>query len=218
MTIASEITRLQWAKASIEASIENKGITVPDNAKIDTYSSYIDQIPTGWWILTNWLTTTKYTLSTGAWHQLSLWSTYSWDDSNAYYGICPYNADEYACGICVIKKTDNNDISYRKTEVITQYYRSMYWVSFWEKDTTIRCYFASWRSSRGNYVGILWVWDYDADTYSVTNLWTFASPWVENRWQDLTWWTEVTGNSWIKNPNASWDSVWNYGYFNLTLK
>lgn len=47
MSIASEITRLQTAKADIKSSIEAKGVTVPSNASIDTYDTYIDQIPTG---------------------------------------------------------------------------------------------------------------------------------------------------------------------------
>lgn len=47
MSIASEITRLQNAKASIKTSIEAKGVTVPSSAKLDTYSSYVDQIQTG---------------------------------------------------------------------------------------------------------------------------------------------------------------------------
>lgn len=47
MSIASEITRLQTAKADIKDSIEAKGVTVPSNASIDTYDTYIDQIPTG---------------------------------------------------------------------------------------------------------------------------------------------------------------------------
>lgn len=47
MSIASEITRLQTAKADIKTSIENKGVTVPSNASIDTYYDYIDQIPSG---------------------------------------------------------------------------------------------------------------------------------------------------------------------------
>lgn len=44
MTIASEITRLQWAKADIKTAIENKWVTVPSSAKLDTYDTYIDQI------------------------------------------------------------------------------------------------------------------------------------------------------------------------------
>jgi len=47
MSIASEITRLQNAKASIKASIENKGVTVPSATKLDGYSTLIDSIQTG---------------------------------------------------------------------------------------------------------------------------------------------------------------------------
>lgn len=47
MSIASEIQRLQTSKASIKASIRNKGVAVPDSANIDTYSTYIDQIQAG---------------------------------------------------------------------------------------------------------------------------------------------------------------------------
>lgn len=46
MSIASEITRLQNAKASIKTSIENKGVTV-GNGTLDTYASKIDAIETG---------------------------------------------------------------------------------------------------------------------------------------------------------------------------
>lgn len=45
MSVASEITRLQNAKASIKTSIENKGVTVGDGT-IDTYASKIDEIST----------------------------------------------------------------------------------------------------------------------------------------------------------------------------
>lgn len=47
MSIASEITRLQNAKASIKTSIENKGVTVPAATKLDGYSALIDSIQTG---------------------------------------------------------------------------------------------------------------------------------------------------------------------------
>lgn len=46
MSIASEITRIQNAKASIKTSIENKGVTVGDGT-LDTYASKIDAIETG---------------------------------------------------------------------------------------------------------------------------------------------------------------------------
>ncbi len=47
MSIASEISRLQTAKANIKTSIENKGVTVPSDALISTYNTYIDSISTG---------------------------------------------------------------------------------------------------------------------------------------------------------------------------
>lgn len=47
MSVSSEITRLNNAKNSIKSSIESKGVTVPDSAKLDTYSTYISQIQGG---------------------------------------------------------------------------------------------------------------------------------------------------------------------------
>lgn len=47
MSVATEITRLQNAKASIKTSIENKGVSVPSSALIDTYSTFIDAISGG---------------------------------------------------------------------------------------------------------------------------------------------------------------------------
>ena len=47
MSIASEISRLQSAKADIKTAIEAKGVTVPSNATIDTYDTYVSQISGG---------------------------------------------------------------------------------------------------------------------------------------------------------------------------
>lgn len=47
MSISSEITRLQTAKANIKTSIENKGVTVPSATKLDGYPTLIDSIPSG---------------------------------------------------------------------------------------------------------------------------------------------------------------------------
>lgn len=46
MTIASEIERIQWAKASIKTAIENKGVVVPSTAKLDSFATYINSIDT----------------------------------------------------------------------------------------------------------------------------------------------------------------------------
>lgn len=47
MSIASEITRLQNAKADIKTSIEGKGVTVSSSATLDDYPTLIDSIVTG---------------------------------------------------------------------------------------------------------------------------------------------------------------------------
>ena len=47
MSIASEISRLQQAKADIKSAIEAKGVTVPSNVLIDTYDDYVAQISGG---------------------------------------------------------------------------------------------------------------------------------------------------------------------------
>ena len=44
MAISNEITRLTNAKAALKTSIQNKGVSVPSSAKLDSYSSYVDQI------------------------------------------------------------------------------------------------------------------------------------------------------------------------------
>ena len=47
MSIATEISRLQQAKADIKSSIEAKGVNVPSSAALDDYSGYVDRIQQG---------------------------------------------------------------------------------------------------------------------------------------------------------------------------
>lgn len=47
MTIAEQITRIKNAKAAIKQSIENKGVTIGDDVKLDKYAEYIDNIEVG---------------------------------------------------------------------------------------------------------------------------------------------------------------------------
>jgi len=47
MSIASEITRLQTAKANLKTSIEAKGVTVSSSATLDAYPALVDSIPSG---------------------------------------------------------------------------------------------------------------------------------------------------------------------------
>lgn len=47
MSVATEIQRLNTAKADIKTAIEAKGVTVPSSATIDTYDDYVSQISGG---------------------------------------------------------------------------------------------------------------------------------------------------------------------------
>lgn len=47
MSIATEITRLQTAKADLKTAIESKGVTVAASATLDDYADLVDAIETG---------------------------------------------------------------------------------------------------------------------------------------------------------------------------
>lgn len=47
MSIAQEVTRLGTAKAGLKTSIEGKGVTVPEETKIDGYPALVDRIAQG---------------------------------------------------------------------------------------------------------------------------------------------------------------------------
>lgn len=47
MSVATEITRIQGAKADLKTSIEAKGVTVPSATLISGYAALVDQIETG---------------------------------------------------------------------------------------------------------------------------------------------------------------------------
>lgn len=46
MSVENQIDRINQAKLDLRTAIQNQGVTVPDDAKIDTYSTYVDGIST----------------------------------------------------------------------------------------------------------------------------------------------------------------------------
>lgn len=44
--LQSELDRIKQAKSDLRTAIQNQGVIVPDDAKIDTYSTYVDGIST----------------------------------------------------------------------------------------------------------------------------------------------------------------------------
>lgn len=66
MSIASEITRLQGAKADLATAIEGKGVTVPSATKLDGYADLVDAISQGGGGGTMQSKSVSYTPSTSA--------------------------------------------------------------------------------------------------------------------------------------------------------
>ena len=106
MSIASQITRLQNAKTAIKASIVAKGVSVPTEAKFDSYSGYIDSISSG--------------VSPNTWTRPSDWTamptvTTSDEKFVGLYAIYE-NSDNWAClkvsGNFTVDWGDGNVINY----------------------------------------------------------------------------------------------------------
>lgn len=137
MTIASEITRLQWAKADIKTAIQGKWVTVPASAKLDTYASYVNQIVQWWWVA--WIIGTApvrtsvqavgnnqersdmlwNALSYSIWDFVFIVAYYSWYNSNNYnqakisvYRWKKWDSD-YSSTSTTISNTTSNDFRWQ---------------------------------------------------------------------------------------------------------
>ncbi len=138
MTIASEITRLQWAKTTARTSIINKGVDVPVNASVEDYHTYIDQIQQG--------------VPTSAF--AGLYFPYSWDittidsknnawDQTAY--LCRIGWYDFAIG--TYGYTDISWWRYNSYAFVGIRYKAIDWTSWtlvsgwqfsWPYDSTLR--------------------------------------------------------------------------------
>lgn len=210
MTIASEITRLQWAKADIKTAIESKWVTVPANAKLDTYDDYIWQIQT-WWALTSGLSVAYK--STWWYFWPSCWAPLSFEEGGKYYCIFPW--------IQMEKSWYNSYFwmgTYRKLEAgqdleygwrVTWYYFNQNYSQNYISDqryytdwTTIVCYsFCKYTPTTNPdyYMMCKSTWNYKttAAPSRPTLVWTSTSLSTnpEDYWESLVWYTELSVNS-----------------------
>ena len=219
MTIASEITRLQWAKADIKTSIENKGVTVPSNAKLDTYDTYIDQINTAWafmdnlalaWHFVTWLNVAPF-----------ICGHVSWNDSSAYYGAIiadlSWSSEEYYI-ICP-KKQAGSDVQYPQA-YISPWSSSIHAMPhnlwYYKKWNNIRIFFSEVSTYSSGYA--FW---FQAD-WDGTNTPTIVQIARNNNYltlppeADTTGYTEITSNSRIKS--VSWNNSYDDAYIFITTK
>lgn len=210
MTIASEITRLQNAKANIEASIESKGVTVPDTAKLDEYYQYIDQI-TAWGGVIEYISGVM-SLNTGIiyndpsdWVSNKYWD-YDYIDGSYLYLIKPYLYMNYSSSSHSLQEIRFSCMALPKWGTTT-YENVMTWYSTWWNDYEWEIkYFYFYKE--GNIAHFKFRMK---ELYSDTR---------SRKVQDITFNTST--NTWSSSI-STWDwtvpsETWgNWNYFNATL-
>lgn len=210
MTIASEITRLQWAKANIRVSIWNKWVDVPSNIKLDNYSTYIDQIQTGTGddILSYFsgiLTLDGATVTVrSSDHVYNKYSDYTWRDGDTLFMVKPYEYDNYSSTWHSYMETYVDCIALNKwasstIESIPRIIQAWYYTL-----TKISYYYINWNT-------IKLYGDTDGGT------WCKAMVYSNNAWsvQDIGWdWTtpsDIWGNqNLLYSTPIVWGSPWGY--------
>lgn len=227
MTIASEITRLQWAKSDARTSIINKGVDVPASAKLDTYHDYIDLIKQWYpWEVVDWLKLANYHVT---WEPRAprVWLNVSFYDDNVAYG-CVLARDWIYYNIY-----NRYLIGYRKRKWYDiEYVMGWVWSSdskFWsmgemqcyKNATSVRFFYTfsyvnnpyTWNVS---YFIVQVDWDYkNFSTPVATSSTEGTSLNISDYTIDTTWYTQVTTSEWVKSvtPTES-SSEW---FIYLTL-
>lgn len=93
MSIASDVTRIESAKAAIKAAIEGKGVTVPDATLLDGMAALIESIETGGSIRVEQGSVTlaeKVGVYTFVEDNPDIFIAYIEDDSKKQYNQCQY--------------------------------------------------------------------------------------------------------------------------------
>lgn len=215
MTIASEITRLQWAKTSARTSIQSKGVSVPSNAKVDTYHTYIDQI-TSIDILSG-VSLKEYQFSPYK-TKPDVSSVISWNEWNLLYWLCcttiePKESNTYYYGLVTFRRpTSNSDVSYwylwnGQGQNSSYAYTTRHFEAYrngndirvfsfsdrawsWDQRFWSFCYQFDWNiSTNAMTTTYLWEWDYRDYNYA------------DYGW-DTTWYTQISWSTWVK------EAVW----------
>lgn len=220
MTVASEIERIELAKSDIKYSIENKWVTVPSSVKIDLYHNYIDQISASASWLATWITTYAKVLASWVQYGIQRWPFLSWDDNNWLYWLCTYaelpsGSESY--WVTFFSKVWTSDI---------QHFHQTVWWSYTYNPVTehltaykqwnlVRAFFTSW-STRATYCWFTSLWDMSNNSVTTTCVWSVDTLDTNAWWYDMTWWTEITGSTWVQDITTERnDSTWS---MYLTLK
>ena len=227
MTIASEISRLQTAKSNIKSSIEGKWVTVPNDAKLDSYPTYINQIM-GWWVFSG----VKLYNNEVTWYDArpNCWWVISFEEWWNLYWCCwaiqeKWSSNDAYCCFYTFRKIWTWDIDYTYNR--WDYYNWYYWsnnVDSWSAYTNwtnikfyifSRYYPAAWNT----YINAWeFVWSYKTTggaSYTRLSAWTTYNP-TDYAWVDLTWYTEISWSSRVSS--AVWNEINDDWYIYLVLK
>lgn len=225
MTIASEITRLQWAKADARTSIINKWVDVPLNASVEDYHTYIDQIQSGCGSY-DWINTRNFYFNNRDYSTVSWF--YSREEGWVQYWLILASADtdssahSYSYWWVGMRHREWYDVENRNAlagNYSDNYHSYAEWSYFIQNSTDwiVRGYFYEDTRYSTNDIRVFEVifdyrnWTCTCSEYSKWNSTDLASIVTVPAWYSV-----VSGNTWIKN--VTHDSVDNASYFYLTLK
>lgn len=188
MTIASEITRLQWAKANMKTAIVNKWVSVADSVSLSNYCDCINAIQSWGLDLLNvavqswWYATISYPTNWSYWITDAAWGCKytSWD-----YKVHCYTEDWFFIPL------------YNSWDKAIQYLAVWWWGAWWVK----------WWG---------WWWEVLCGVF-VSNLSSFnIVVWCKWCYCCTTWWwhsciwTKVIAHWWCKNNNSVWWMSWSW--------
>lgn len=220
MTIASEITRLQWAKSSARTSIINKGVSVPASAKLDTYHNYIDQISTGWAFMDS--LSLAWRFFDGRDLSPRIDGYVSWNTNSAYYWASiitleSSSSEEYY--LTCFKKVSWSDMQYLKWSTSpwsSSIHSRPHKIWFYKKADALRVFFSEVSTYSSNYA--FWFqWDWDLSwTPTLVQIARNNSYNELPASADTTGYTQITTNSWIKS--LTWDAPDDNAYIYLKTK
>lgn len=222
MTIASEITRLQWAKATARTSIINKWVDVPISASVEDYHTYIDQINAGG-VFMDSLKLAGYMVS---WIDDSpdiAWFI-SWNDNTAFYWATVVTVDSSSAHslylVCAKKVSWSDMIYYKNTDITVSKnnYLSPEWTQFYKKDWAIRVFFClhNMNASTNPYYWYKADWNLSNNQVAIEYIGRSSSKNMLPQEADTTGYTQTTESSWIKSIN--WESHSDDAYIYITTK
>lgn len=190
MTVASEITRLQTAKADIRTAIQSKWVTVPASAKLDTYDDYIAQIQTGSAILNSMPIRycMSYTANSG--YRSGIWCPVAFIYGDymfwTMYGSSYNSSVDYFEWNFMVYKAWWSDIKYRNvTSSSTRDAR--YWKTWWYSVNwdliTIWVWYSG--SSSGSWPFSTLTATFNMSTGEWTGSWTWSTADLTEKWNEL---------------------------------